>query len=646
MPGDEFSRLRGDLYLSFAFGDPDGFRFFVAALAATRDELDPVLEGMVFLRAAAFQPGATAPDSVLERLVDLGLDPVLDRYFADALRGREGAEEGLRRRADEPGGERAAFACAGAAGQSPFDAGRTAAALSPDRDPETLVDVLGYAAGSGLRELAPVIRKLLSEPLPWGVLEEARAALEDLEGPSPEAGAAGTPSLSDGEAPLAQTLFHGDPSRPGRGSSGGVGTLVRELGRALTDLGLGVLSLVGYDSRECRYPYRGNESAGFRGRIRRVPIYLPLPGPAGFPAASPRIVRAVFRALRSEPIRPGILHVRFLDDASRASALAARFLGIPLAVTLTPDPHRSVCGPDGRIRGRSGVDLRDLVNRIWIGDDLLSWSRGVLAIGRNTLSETLIHYFPQLEDTRGRVFAGIDEGVRISADPVGLDVPALLTDPRRDLSLDPGGVSRPALVCIGRLGVVKGQANLVRAWASRVLWRRYNLVLVGGDLENPSPEERLVLDEIRASVPRECLGRICHLPALPNEAVRSLLRWFSARTPEGSCDFYVCPSLKEEFGLSILEAMAEGLPVCAPLAGGPSTYIHHGINGFLIDTRDAETLGRELQAVLEFGGQDPARVERIKREARRTVEERYSLEVMAREYSQFYRRMQDSEVSE
>ena len=59
-----------------------------------------------------------------------------------------------------------------------------------------------------------VIRRLLSEPLPWGVLEEARAALYDLDVPSPETGTVSAPDPSDGEAPLAQTLFHG--IRPAR----------------------------------------------------------------------------------------------------------------------------------------------------------------------------------------------------------------------------------------------------------------------------------------------------------------------------------------------------------------------------------------------------------------------------------------------
>jgi len=641
---DEFSRLRGELYLSYAPGDPEGFRVLARALSLKPDDPDPVLEGMAELRAAAREPGGAASEAVLSRLAELGRSPYLDRYLADALRGREGAQDELRRRADEPGRERAAFACACAAGLTPFGAGRTAAALSPDRDPETLVDVLGYAAGSGLSELAPRIRGLLAEPLPRGVLAEARAALADLEGALPGAGDAGAPRPPDGAAPLAQTLFHGDPSRPGKGSSGGVGTLIRELGIALADLGLPVLSLVGYDSRTCGYAFLEEESAGPGSRIRRVPVYFTSPTPSAFPASSHRIGRALRRSLLAEAPRPGVLHVRFLDDASRASALAARSLGIPLAVTLTPDPHRSVCGPDGRILPRGKEELRDLVNRIWIGDDLLSWSRGVLAIGRNSLSDTLIQYFPQLEDTRGRVFAGIDEGVRISTPPAGLDVPSLLADPRLDLSLDPAGISRPALVCVGRLGRVKGQGNLVHAWASGGLRRRYNLVLVGGDLENPSPEERSVLDEIRRAALPSGRGSVCHLSALPNDSVRGLLSWFSGRTPGDGYDFYVCPSLKEEFGLSILEAMAEGLPVCAPLAGGPPTYIRHGSNGFLVDTRDAAILSRELSAVVGGGGLDPARIARIKAEARRTVLERYSLQSMAKEYLDFYRRIDESEA--
>ena len=49
-------------------------------------------------------------------------------------------------------------------------------------------------------------------------------------------------------------------------------------------------------------------------------------------------------------------------------------------------------------------------------------------------------------------------------------------------------------------------------------------------------------------------------------------------------------SLKEEFGIAILEAMAAGLVVVAPGTGGPATYVTSGESGVLADTASAEAL--------------------------------------------------------
>lgn len=631
---DDFARLRNELYLSYAPSDSRADRALAQALAGGEAADDPIIDAMVELRAAASEPGPGASETALAYVRRLGASPYIDRYLADALRGREGADDALRELAEAPGGARAAFACALAAGLAPFDARMSASALASAASAEERIDALGYAASAGLVELMPSIRGFLGEGEDWAVAAAARAALEDL-GAGPETK---FPPDSASPAPLAQTLFYGDPGRPGKGSGGGVGTLVKELGAALGAGGLPILSLVAYDSRTRGYPFCEAESDGGV-TIRRMPIYLGAEGPSAFAAAAHRIGPAVRRALASAPVRPRALHIRFIDDASRAAALAARSLGIALALTLTPDPHRSVCGPDGRIRPRRGPQLHELLNRIWIGDELLSRARGVMAIGRDSFAASLIPYYPQLEDRRGKVYAGVDEGVRASPSAPHAGLPALLSRGEAGTGLDAAGLNRPALVCVGRLNPAKGQANLARAWASGDLWRRYNLVIIGGDYERPSPEERGVIEEMLKAVGTESASSLCLLPAQPNEAVRSLLSWFSARGPEGGPDFYVCPSLKEEFGLSILEAMAEGLPAIAPLTGGAPSYIRHGVNGFLADTRDAPTLGRELRAILgEYGG-EPGRADAIRAAARRTVAERYSLESMAGEYLRFYRGM-------
>lgn len=50
----------------------------------------------------------------------------------------------------------------------------------------------------------------------------------------------------------------------------------------------------------------------------------------------------------------------------------------------------------------------------------------------------------------------------------------------------------------------------------------------------------------------------------------------------------------ETFGLTILEAMAFGVPVIVPPVGGPSELVEDGIQGYLVDSRDEDLLRNRL----------------------------------------------------
>ena len=46
----------------------------------------------------------------------------------------------------------------------------------------------------------------------------------------------------------------------------------------------------------------------------------------------------------------------------------------------------------------------------------------------------------------------------------------------------------------------------------------------------------------------------------------------------------------ETFGLTLIEAMAFGVPVIAPPIGGPTEIVRHGVDGYLIDSRNFDQL--------------------------------------------------------
>lgn len=61
-----------------------------------------------------------------------------------------------------------------------------------------------------------------------------------------------------------------------------------------------------------------------------------------------------------------------------------------------------------------------------------------------------------------------------------------------------------------------------------------------------------------------------------------------------ACDIFVLPSLKEPFGLVLLEAMAIGKPVIGSKVGGIPDIIRNGVSGFLIEAGNVNELTSRL----------------------------------------------------
>ncbi|HSX27253.1 MAG TPA: glycosyltransferase, partial [Patescibacteria group bacterium] len=84
---------------------------------------------------------------------------------------------------------------------------------------------------------------------------------------------------------------------------------------------------------------------------------------------------------------------------------------------------------------------------------------------------------------------------------------------------------------------------------------------------------------------------------------------------------------EEPFGMAVIEALACGTPVVAYRRGAMPEIIEHGVNGFLADNyREFKRYARQVSDI------DPEA-------CRRTVEQKFSADKLAENYTNLYRKI-------
>ncbi len=447
---------------------------------------------------------------------------------------------------------------------------------------------------------------------------------------------------------IGQLFLHADLdrelSRAGAGDNGGIATMLIRLGDALAaEPGVGRVLTMSRGSADAAVDALSDRSAGHV--LAPIPLLAEPTDAANAWPASVAAERGIRRVLTANG-RVDVLHLRMADVGSMAASTVATALGIPTVFTLAPDPHAVIHALDmtgALTRGNfGGVDERE---HYWFRTSL---------VRRLATAAHHCALFPRPE-LRDRLddLLGIDidrEPSRYTVVPEGIDVTVSERARAQVQSVDRGRLSPalrdldglmarlpkyrrglPLALSVGRLHRVKGMATVVEAWAaSPELRERCNLLIAGGDLDRPSADERGQLAAID--------GVIAQYPAAdglvvaghrPNDVVAA---WMAAAqlglpgsvAPGG---VYVCGSLKEEFGLALIEALAAGLVVVGPEGGGPATYIEEGVTGFLVDTRSPQEVGAGIAAALDLVAK-PDDEQRVAA-ARRMVTDRFTVQAMA-----------------
>jgi glycosyltransferase involved in cell wall biosynthesis len=179
--------------------------------------------------------------------------------------------------------------------------------------------------------------------------------------------------------------------------------------------------------------------------------------------------------------------------------------------------------------------------------------------------------------------------------------------PRSELARDVDG---PVVLTVARLDGQKGIAHLLEAVATLP---NASFAIAGDGPNRAALEQRAatlgVSDRVRF------LGHRHDVPALLAAA-----------------DLFVLPSLYEGLPLSVLEAMAAGVPVVATAIGGTDEVVRDGETGTLVPPANSEALAAAIGRALA----DRDRASRLALAARSLVAREYSVTSMVGSVSRLY----------
>jgi glycosyltransferase involved in cell wall biosynthesis len=203
--------------------------------------------------------------------------------------------------------------------------------------------------------------------------------------------------------------------------------------------------------------------------------------------------------------------------------------------------------------------------------------------------------------------------------PNGIPTDEYAPDPnRRRRWRQRHGLEPEAIVLthVGRFAPPKNHALLIEAFAQvRTHTPLYLLLVGGGELEDAVRQQVAGLglqERVRF------LGVRADVPAILNAS-----------------DLFVLSSRWEGNPMSVMEAMAAGLPVVSTAVGGVPELVREGETGLLVPSGDAAALARALQALVD----DPARREAMGKAARQHAITHFDIRHTVRQYEALYERL-------
>jgi PAS domain S-box-containing protein len=266
---------------------------------------------------------------------------------------------------------------------------------------------------------------------------------------------------------------------------------------------------------------------------------------------------------------------------------------------------------------RMGLSRSSPLARIWsrTRDVLLGRAAAVVAISSEIEAELRRRFGSKLTIVR------VPNGVALNTAAFGRTKAEL----RRELALPDGDL----VIYTGRLSRAKGLMTLMEAWAHIAPRQRHaHLVLVGGgdrSFDNCEVQLRNHVAEERLQLQVTFVGHVADV------------------TPYlASSDLFIQCSESEGFGMSLIEAMAAGLPSISTPVGVATEVVAADRNGWLTPVGDSQA----LTAVIEQAFAARGRWSEMSTQARAAVQSKFDFETVAGRYLQLFKQLLTAELPE
>jgi sucrose-phosphate synthase len=318
----------------------------------------------------------------------------------------------------------------------------------------------------------------------------------------------------------------------------------------------------------------------------------------------------VERLYRKEGLWPDLWTGHYADGGL-AAALLEEASGVPFTFT---GHSLGAWKLDSLLQdSEDAEDLREADARYNFGARIAA-ERAAMARSAVIVTSSEAERREQYEHPAYKDVAGVEEEGRFAVIPPGVDFD--IFDPgaqspqeeetrtriraAHERDINPGRHSLPAVIAWSRLDPKKNHLALVEAFATHPeLRERVNLVVITRGLEDPlhdpdsvPEEEQPVLRALISGVERSGLwGCVSAFDLSGQSNLAALYRWGTA-----TGGVFCLPAEYEPFGMTVVEAMAAGLPAVVTKFGGPSESMRDGDEeyGILVDPTDPEDVGAGL----------------------------------------------------